>query len=336
MASGGPKRTRSGRVAALELPPNTWEQMWAILRRRDMLVRIGLSLVSAVAMCAVIRGWDPPFPYRNGYTPTHDIVARVPFTTEVPAATEAARQRARSLVRNVYWQDPLPLRELQAQLRNTLVELTASATLDDSNDAAWREFQPVAAAESMLPVAPEDEEQFRRFRTAFAGRGNMERFDRAMAAALAPFEQRGLHDKLTEELIAGNKEEILVHPRDLPEPLQVVKVADVQIGDGTALRESLRAHFGTHEIADRLFAWIRPRLKPTLVQDDAQTANAMGEGGGLGGTGDGNLIPPGGPWPRRASRWGPIRFSCSAPRTPRMRPSARGPSGCRVPRPWLR
>src|SRR3974377_2180038 len=120
MASGGQKRTRSGRVSALELPPRTWRQILATLCRRDMLARMGLSLLAAIAMCVVIRGWDTPFPYRSGYIPSHDIVGAVPFTTEVPAATEAARQRARSMVRNIYWQDPLPLEELRAQLRNTL------------------------------------------------------------------------------------------------------------------------------------------------------------------------------------------------------------------------
>ena len=51
MATGGQKRTRSERVAALELPPGQWERAWISLRRRDVLARIGLALVAAVAMC---------------------------------------------------------------------------------------------------------------------------------------------------------------------------------------------------------------------------------------------------------------------------------------------
>ncbi len=37
MATGGKKRKRSERVAALELPPNSWERMWGNLRRPDVL-----------------------------------------------------------------------------------------------------------------------------------------------------------------------------------------------------------------------------------------------------------------------------------------------------------
>ena len=57
--------------------------------------------------------------------------------------------------------------------------------------------------------------------------------------------------------------------------MQLVKVADVQIGDGTAIRESLPDNFASREVADRLFAWIYPKLKPTLLRDNAQTEHAM-------------------------------------------------------------
>jgi hypothetical protein len=60
MAASGQKRTRSERVAALELPPGQWERAWASLRRRDVLGRIGLAFLAALLMGAVIRAWDPP------------------------------------------------------------------------------------------------------------------------------------------------------------------------------------------------------------------------------------------------------------------------------------
>ena len=79
MASGGQKRTRSERVAALELPPGKWGRAWADLRRRDVLVRIGLCVLTAVVLCVVIDGRHPPFGYTTGYAPSRDVTARVPF-----------------------------------------------------------------------------------------------------------------------------------------------------------------------------------------------------------------------------------------------------------------
>ena len=52
MATGGQKRTRSERVAAIELPPSQWERAWIGLRRRDVLVRMTLAFLAAAAMLA--------------------------------------------------------------------------------------------------------------------------------------------------------------------------------------------------------------------------------------------------------------------------------------------
>ena len=52
MASGGQKRTRSERVAALELPPGQWERAWVGLRRRDVLGRDRPGAAGGGGRCA--------------------------------------------------------------------------------------------------------------------------------------------------------------------------------------------------------------------------------------------------------------------------------------------
>ncbi len=83
MATGGQKRRRSERVAALELPPGFWRRSWLALRRHDVLVRISLCMAAALLLCVVIRGWHPPFVFRKDYAPAYDVVARVPFEVSV-------------------------------------------------------------------------------------------------------------------------------------------------------------------------------------------------------------------------------------------------------------
>lgn len=94
MASGGPKRTRTGRTAALELPPGKWRRLGASLRRLDVLMRIGLCVAAALLLCIVIRGWHPPFSYRENYTPSHDLSARVTFELADANVTDAAEDKA--------------------------------------------------------------------------------------------------------------------------------------------------------------------------------------------------------------------------------------------------
>jgi len=91
MAASGQKRTRSERVAALDVAPGQWERAWVSLRRRDVLGRIGLALVAALIMAALIRAWDPPA--RQGLSADGQNVG-VPAaeSPEVPAAP-TTRQR---------------------------------------------------------------------------------------------------------------------------------------------------------------------------------------------------------------------------------------------------
>ena len=99
--------------------------------------------------------------------------------------------------------------------------------------------------------------------------------EKAVTEVFAPFEERGLLDKLDQSLGPGNQEEIVVYPKGHPNLRQVVQVSDVLIGDGTALREALRRRGEIADVADRLFDWLLPRLKPTLRVDPALTKQNM-------------------------------------------------------------
>jgi cyclic-di-AMP phosphodiesterase PgpH len=278
MTIGGQKRTRSERVAALELPPGQWERAWISLGRRDVLGRIFLAFLAAAGMCAVIRAWDPPFVFRTRTAPQRDIVARMPFSQEDPVATLAARQMAQNLVPNVYSQNPVPLEQLRNSLRNVIVVMTAAENLADADKNVrnlWNEFQLPQEDIAPLPSATSEEAQFHDFRAPLAGPENLDQFEKMLAAVFAPFEKSGL---LSEPAKAGvgNQEEISVYLPAKPDELQTVKLADVLIGDGAVLHQRLRSYFVsqtyvTGSVADRLFTWLRPKLMSTLTLDEKRT-----------------------------------------------------------------
>jgi cyclic-di-AMP phosphodiesterase PgpH len=273
MPLGLRKSKRFERVSSLELPPGQWERAWTSLRRRDVLGRVALALVAALITCAVIRGWDPPFEYRAGYAPPRDIVARVAFNRPDPVAKQAAEERARSQARFVYVQDAQPLAQLRAQLRNTLTEIAAAPTLDKLDAKVWRQFQLPTGDRSgpKEPSAKEQAELFRQFRAALTPQASLDGIERAVAEVFAPFEVRGLLTKLSEDLGPGNQEEIVTYAVGHPEDKQIRRVSDVLIGDGTTIRDALRKDPRLSAVADRLFAWLWPRLKPTLKIDPQAT-----------------------------------------------------------------
>jgi putative nucleotidyltransferase with HDIG domain len=277
MASGGQKRTRSERVAALEIRPSKWERAWTRLRRRDVLLRVGMVLLAASLLCGIIRGWQPPFAYRIGYVPTRDITARVPFSTIDPTATGNARGRARAQVRYVYVQDSEPLVRLRGALRNTLLEVMRSNRFADVNPQVWNEFQPQDSKAARLS-RQDLQQRFDKLRRALEGDENLAGFEKALAAAMAPFEQRGLLETLPQKPDEGNQDEIVVYPVGQHDSQQIVKVSDVLIGDATAIRESLRKHLSSTDVADVVFDWLRPQLSATLKLDyEGETKKALDE-----------------------------------------------------------
>src|SRR5579871_3954326 len=123
MSTGGQKKTRLERVAALELPPNLAERFLGSLQKGDVWLRIGLCILAVAFLWVVTGAWAPPFSYRTGFVPPRDIIARVEFKKFDPDATHDARKKAENQVRFVYSQDPSSLVQLRAALKNKLVEI---------------------------------------------------------------------------------------------------------------------------------------------------------------------------------------------------------------------
>ena len=279
MATGGQRRTRAERIAALGIAPGQWERAWASLRQRDVLVRIGVAALASVLLSVIVQGWDPPFPYRTGYTPQRNLVARASFTRPDDVATRDAKEQAKAQVRRVYVQDASPLEQLRAQLRNTVVELTGKERIADVEGDRWTQFLPPAHREQP-PAAEDAQALFEQLRATVAGQENIDRFQAALATAFEPFEQRGLLKSLDKTLGPGNEQEILVYPVDDAEAApRVVRVSDVLLGEGSELRERLRRQFKPPEMADLLFNWLHPRLEDaiTLRLDEPRSRQAMEE-----------------------------------------------------------
>ena len=274
MTMGGKKRKRSERVAALELPPNRWEQAWASLRRLDVLARIGLAVLAALFLCALIRGWQEPFTFRKDMVPPRDVTARVPFTMEDREQTREKEDRARWRVRYVY--------QLRDTLRNTVMKVMSADTFAELDPEIRALFQPPSEQDAPLS----EEERFEAFRAALADDEELAAFQRNVAAALAPFEQRGLLESLSQKPGEGNQDEIVVFsaagPSDSLEPLEpsdsvTVKVSDVLTGNGAAVRDSLNRHLDNADLAEAVFNWLKLRLPTTLSLDDERTKNALDE-----------------------------------------------------------
>ena len=80
------KRFRSSGTSTFPLAPKLPARVWNLLRRKDVLVRLGLCLAAVTATWAASQAWWPPFPYHEGYVPPRNITARVGFNYPYEAA----------------------------------------------------------------------------------------------------------------------------------------------------------------------------------------------------------------------------------------------------------
>lgn len=282
MSSGNQKKTRSERVAALELPPNFADRFLGSLQRGDVWLRIGLCLAAATFLWVVTRAWEPPFAFRSGYVPARDVMARVEFKKFDPDATHDARQRAANQVTFIYSQDPSGLVQLRGALKNKLVEISNAPTLDALKSDVWQEFTPPPMPNVEPPTKAEQEAAYGQFHDAVADRDKQEKIFKAIDASFAPLEQKGVLEKLAQGHDEGNQTEIYVHPAGSPLFPQAVQVSDVLLaGAASKLYDRLKEELNSPELAQQLFYWIKPKLAaplvPTLTHDVEATKIAQDE-----------------------------------------------------------
>jgi len=262
-------------VAALELPPGLVERTIEYLHQGRVLARLGLCLLTIVVLWGVTRAWQPPMSFRPGFTPRRNIVARTSFSKPDPQRTLEAQDKASREVRQIYEQDKEPLVQLRAGLQNQVVRVIEAKTLDDLEEGVWPEFFAKRHPGDAPPTPEQLAEHFKLFHEGLPNREAMSRFDKAVAEALAPFEQRGLLKEPPRQN-EGNQKEVVVHPKGEPNWTQIVEVNDVLLGQRTAdiLKKRLNERFSSREVATRVFEWLRPRLPGTLSFSAEETRRA--------------------------------------------------------------
>jgi putative nucleotidyltransferase with HDIG domain len=266
MSTGSKKRTRSERVASVELPPGLWGSLRIHLRRGSVLVRLALCAVAAIALWVITQGWVPPQPYHLGDIPPRDVTARVQFEKLDEKATAEAREQARKLAVAWYEQDPTAIAQLRAKLENDVSQIVAAEDFAAA-EPLWSEFEPKLAEGTPTPTLEERQLQFERFREALKAEGALDAFKKSLADSTRLLEQNGVLDALPADHDA-NFERIAVRQKGSTGFEPAVLVNDVLKENATTqLQKSLEQKMPSLEVAQRVFAYLQPKLPVTLTRD---------------------------------------------------------------------
>lgn len=213
MATSSTKRTRSERVASLQLEPSTLNRLVRTLLTGKCLVQISVSLLSAVLILVILEGWRPPFSFREGQIPERDIVSRVAFDIVDSAQTDALRDQKRREVPCYYENQPQPISQLRSGIRNHFSNLDNDTPFQDLT-AKQRESLTAFVVDNGEGDALQPEEALERIRSLLSQHGNLEggKLDEAIKTTLDPIAEAGLLTALSHGSDEGNQRSIIVMP----------------------------------------------------------------------------------------------------------------------------
>lgn len=230
MASANTKRTRSERVASLQLEPSTLNRWIRTLLTGKCLLQITLALAAAALMIVILEGWRPPFAFREGQIPERDVLARVAFDIVDAAKTDAERDQKRREVPCYYENRPQPINQLRNEIRNHFAALDNELALNLLNESQR------ASLESFLLPSDGDEgdtisaaEALNRIRGLLAEHGNLEggKLDQAIKTVLDPIAETGVLTELKHGADEGHQRSIIVIPDEVFVDVPRVRRAEI-------------------------------------------------------------------------------------------------------------
>ena len=140
---------------------------------------------------------------------------------------------------------------------------------------------PAEAAPGNPPVDPvvaAAEEAFQKFRARLDTKERLLEFEKALDRAFAGVERIGVLEKIQHGIDEGSQTEIDVHPLGDTAELTRVQVADVLFGEAKVrLKAAIEEELGPGPVAERIVAWVEPKLSGSLEIDRESTAKAKAD-----------------------------------------------------------
>jgi cyclic-di-AMP phosphodiesterase PgpH len=288
MASPTTKRTRSERVASLQLEPSSLHRWSRQFLTGRSLLRIGLAVIAALMIVVIMQGWRPAFAYRESQIPQRDIVARVAFDVVDAGQTELLRKQKRREVLCFYENRAQPISQLISTIKNKFSSLlgdTPYAELSAEQRRTLAEIMPTSVGDEDLTEA----EALTRIRQLLDERTKLEggKFDQALKAVLDPIAETGVLKSIDHDSEQGNQRSIIVFPAGLPEDRVFVDVPKVRHAEIVAelpqkVTERFQQVFNTPDaviIARMVSKYIVANLPVTLTyqQNLSEEARAKAE-----------------------------------------------------------
>lgn len=282
MSSPSTSKTRSERVANLKLDKLGWQIWMERATQFDSLLRLAIAIAAAVLLTLYLRGWEPPFGYREGFVPQRAILARVPFKFDDALKTDALRIQAAREVLCIYENRREPLVQLRGAVKDALFalrEVPSAVELSKSQQLILDSFGATVLDFDKAPLTYE--QCLTALQKTLGTEADISKFDAAMREILDPIEEFGLLVSLEHDSEKGNQRFIRVFQIGNEASMVEVDVPRVRIAEVAAtlrgaLERGFRNQFGTQEalvLSRMIHHYLSSKLPATLsLREDLSAA----------------------------------------------------------------
>jgi len=269
-----PRKSRSERAASMKTSRFDWQRWIDQARSLDLLTKASVLLAAGVLLTLVLRGWEPPFPYRIGYVPQRAIPARIPFQIEDETQTNGLRVQAAREVRCVYENRKEPLVQLRGSLQDALFALRDHQNQDDFSELQLASLDLLGSQpEGSNTIALEKSELIDCIKKTLATDADLSKFDSAIRKIFDPWEEFGILHSLRHDPQKGNQRFIKVFPlgddqHKLDVDVSRIRTAEVLRSLRGSLEREFKDHFGEGSaelLAQMVHRFISAKLPTTLT-----------------------------------------------------------------------
>jgi putative nucleotidyltransferase with HDIG domain len=205
------KKSRSERAASLRTRRLDWHEWIARAKKMGLISRFSIVILAGLILSLILRGWEPPFPYRIGYVPERAIPARIPFQIEDETQTDGLKIKAASEVPCVYENRKEPLVLLQGDLHDALFSLRDHQPIQPLNEMQLASLEFFGSqTEGSSAVALDRQEIIDCIKKTLATDADISNFDSAIKKIFVPLEDFGILQSLQHEPQKGNQRIIKV------------------------------------------------------------------------------------------------------------------------------
>jgi cyclic-di-AMP phosphodiesterase PgpH len=231
MSSSNTVRTRSERVASLQLEPSALRRQFTRLLTAHSLVQFGMALASLISILVIFRAWEPPFSYREGQIPDRDIVARIPFDIVDAQQTKLLRDQRRRETLCFYENRPQPISQLRSALQNQIFALLGDKPFEELSRDQLATLDQLIQDNSANASTIEPQTALTHIRNLLSDPDQLNKFGPVLQKILNPIADLGVLKALAHGSDQGNQRSIMVIPVGSPNDEVFADISAVRHAD---------------------------------------------------------------------------------------------------------